>query len=101
MDIYILRILQVHVDGVFKNVTAGYPLFSVKGGMNVVTLRFPPFNNQMIYDLTVETGDAVYVPGAHSLSAPSDRRVGMSQTVVYLIFSAIIGMFIRKSGFAI
>jgi len=69
--------------------------------MIVVTLRIPHFNDRMIYDPTVETGDVVYVTGAHPSSAPSDRRVGMSQTVVYLIFSAIVGMLNRKSGFAI
>jgi len=59
---------KIELDGVWTNLTSGYPNLTQKApDTNVITLRFPQFINTLVYDPTIDVGDTFYLPGAAPL----------------------------------
>jgi len=56
------------IDGTWKPLAQNTPSMVQKDGMTVVTLRFLRFDNDLLYDPTIETGDKAYFEGLASSS---------------------------------
>jgi len=46
-----------YLDSAWKSLASPTPSLVQKDGLNVVTLRFPRFDTNVLYDPTIDTGD--------------------------------------------
>lgn len=76
------------LDGVFKSLSHDTPSLIQKDGLNVITLRFPRFVYNMLYDPTVETGDTVF----ENIRATAAPIPSLSSTSGPLLLATIVAL---------
>jgi len=58
---------KTEIDGTWMNLASGYPVLSQKSSdNNIITLRFPTFNEKMFYDPTVDLNGDEEVPPSNT-----------------------------------
>jgi len=82
------------LDGVWKSLTYPTPSLLPRDGLNVVTLRFPRFENNLIYDPTVDTGDKAWPPGSSAWKAAASSYL----LLISYCLTAFLGIYMTSSG---